>query len=84
MASGLLFNMRLLRRRNGARVRIGVGNREGRRTSTTNTCSPIGTLPMQEIRVDALRVLLAEALRLGRFMYVPHYISRAHKRAAAC
>ena len=67
MASGLLFNMRLLRRRNGARVRIGVGNREGRRrTSTTNTCSPIGTLPMQEIRVDALRVLLAEALRLRR------------------
>lgn len=54
MASGLLFNMRPLRQRNGARARIGVSNREGRRrTSTANACSPVGTLPMQEIRVDA-------------------------------
>ena len=67
MASGLLFNVRPLRRRNGARARIGVSNREGRRrTSTANACSLVGTLPMQEIRVDALRVFLAEALRLGR------------------
>lgn len=67
MASGLLFNVRPLRRRNGARARIGVSNREGRRrASTANACSLVGTLPMQEIRVDALRAFLAEALRLGR------------------
>lgn len=67
MASRPLFNMQLLRRRNGARAQVGVGNGEGRRrTSTANTCSLVGTLPMQEIRVDALRVFLAEALRLGR------------------
>lgn len=67
MASGLLFSMRPLRRRNGARARIGMSNREGRRrTSTANACSLVGTLPMQEIRVDALRVFLAEAFRLGR------------------
>jgi hypothetical protein len=39
---------------------------------------------MQEIRVDALRVFLAEVFVWGGVMHVPHYISRAHKRAAAC